>query len=235
MAAALFVRHARTRLCFRGPTTGTILALSALSSAGITSCSLSFEASPKNGLIPQSQSRTPLWCTPYQSPLLPPRRNVYTEHKSVSKSSTAEKDAMAEFTLLSQDQATKIDEELMAQPGFAIEQLMELAGLSCASALADAFPKVEGKRVLVLCGPGNNGGDGLVAARHLYHFGYAVEVLRTRTHALPRNNTWAGCLHQWFLVRDALPCLCILVPCVCCRLSIRKQTRKPCLKTSYFR
>lgn len=47
---------------------------------------------------------------------------------------------------------------------------MELAGLSCAHAIADAYagsaksPKL---RTLVLCGPGNNGGDGLVCARHL--------------------------------------------------------------------
>jgi NAD(P)H-hydrate epimerase len=45
---------------------------------------------------------------------------------------------------------------------------MELAGLSVSQALYRLHPVEKGKRILVLCGPGNNGGDGMVAARHLY-------------------------------------------------------------------
>ena len=44
---------------------------------------------------------------------------------------------------------------------------MELAGQACAVALARAYDKTKYPRVLVCCGPGNQGGDGLVAARHL--------------------------------------------------------------------
>lgn len=81
------------------------------------------------------------------------------------------------LTLLGQEEAAAIDEELMATPGFSVDQLMELAGLSVAAAVADAFPLPSGRRVLVVAGPGNNGGDGLVAARHLFHFGYAPTVV----------------------------------------------------------
>ena len=46
-------------------------------------------------------------------------------------------------------------------------KLMELAGLACAQTLATVYDNVQYPRVLVCCGPGNQGGDGLVAARHL--------------------------------------------------------------------
>eukprot|EP00195_Chlamydomonas_chlamydogama_P017094 CAMPEP_0202896808 /NCGR_PEP_ID=MMETSP1392-20130828/5730_1 /ASSEMBLY_ACC=CAM_ASM_000868 /TAXON_ID=225041 /ORGANISM="Chlamydomonas chlamydogama, Strain SAG 11-48b" /LENGTH=468 /DNA_ID=CAMNT_0049582285 /DNA_START=199 /DNA_END=1605 /DNA_ORIENTATION=- len=83
---------------------------------------------------------------------------------------------MNNITYLSQNDAIKVDEELMGPLGFSVDQLMELAGLSVASALAAEYPAATHKRVLVLAGPGNNGGDGLVAARHLHHFGYDVTI-----------------------------------------------------------
>ena len=73
-----------------------------------------------------------------------------------------------------------MDVELMGKDfGFSVDQLMELAGLSVASAVYDFHPAKSNEKpsVLVICGPGNNGGDGLVASRHLVHFGYAVKVL----------------------------------------------------------
>jgi pyridoxal 5'-phosphate synthase / NAD(P)H-hydrate epimerase len=82
----------------------------------------------------------------------------------------------AAVSFLGQRDAQALDEDLMGPLGFSVDQLMELAGLSVASALASEYPSSTHKRVLVFAGPGNNGGDGLVAARHLHHFGYDVSV-----------------------------------------------------------
>ncbi|XP_048476296.1 NAD(P)H-hydrate epimerase-like [Rhincodon typus] len=75
---------------------------------------------------------------------------------------------------LGQEEAQAIDQELFSEYKFSVDQLMELAGLSCATAIAKAYPlsslRKETPTVLVLCGPGNNGGDGLVCARHLKLF-----------------------------------------------------------------
>mmetsp|Transcript_27001 Transcript_27001/g.83979 ORF Transcript_27001/g.83979 Transcript_27001/m.83979 type:complete len:261 (+) Transcript_27001:186-968(+) len=78
-------------------------------------------------------------------------------------------------SLLGQDAAIALDEDLMATPGFSVDQLMELAGLSVACAVVDAYPAATS--CLVVAGPGNNGGDGLVAARHLVHFGLSNVVV----------------------------------------------------------
>jgi hypothetical protein len=52
--------------------------------------------------------------------------------------------------------------------GFVLPQLVELAGLACAQATYKAYPHAT--RVLVIAGPGNQGADALVAARHLCGF-----------------------------------------------------------------
>ncbi|KAG5842760.1 NAD(P)H-hydrate epimerase [Anguilla rostrata] len=82
---------------------------------------------------------------------------------------------------LGQEEAQRIDEELFTEYRFSVDQLMELAGLSCATAVAKAYPLDSLVKatpsVLVVCGPGNNGGDGLVCARHLKLFGYEPSIV----------------------------------------------------------
>lgn len=71
-------------------------------------------------------------------------------------------------------EAKALDEWLMNPLGgaYRLEQLMELAGLSVAQVISHYY--AASKRILIICGPGNNGGDGMVAGRHLLSFG-AVE------------------------------------------------------------
>lgn len=59
--------------------------------------------------------------------------------------------------------------------------LMENAGLSVVQNVLARFWECcpSGRRVLILAGPGNNGGDGLVVGRHLYNRGAEVEIVLT--------------------------------------------------------
>jgi hydroxyethylthiazole kinase-like uncharacterized protein yjeF len=64
-------------------------------------------------------------------------------------------------------------EQAAIDAGTTVEQLMERAG----EALAEAAYRFAGPmQTLILCGPGNNGGDGYVAARHLVERGVTVRV-----------------------------------------------------------
>ncbi|KAI0848512.1 YjeF N-terminal domain-like protein [Daldinia vernicosa] len=77
---------------------------------------------------------------------------------------------------LSAKAAAALDKELMSTGAFSLDQLMELAGLAVSQVVYRVHPPNKGNRVLVACGPGNNGGDGLVAARHLRHYGYQPAI-----------------------------------------------------------
>ena len=78
---------------------------------------------------------------------------------------------VASLHLVGQEDSIAIDQELFQS--FSVDSLMELAGLSVAEVALKTCPPSTHGRVLIAAGPGNNGGDGLVASRHLRHFGYS--------------------------------------------------------------
>lgn len=67
-------------------------------------------------------------------------------------------------------------EECAVESGVSMETLMENAGAACASFIEEKM-EVKGKKTVILCGKGNNGGDGFVIARLLSKAGAAVTVV----------------------------------------------------------
>lgn len=78
--------------------------------------------------------------------------------------------------ILTPDEAGSLD-RASRERGIRTVDLMEHAGIAVARAAVDATGGVYGRRAVVVCGKGNNAGDGLVAARHLRSWGMAVTVL----------------------------------------------------------
>jgi len=69
------------------------------------------------------------------------------------------------------------DQTAIQSFGIASSTLMESAGRASAETVADMLDSTAGDTVLILCGKGNNGGDGLVVARQIAQFGYSVQVV----------------------------------------------------------
>lgn len=82
-----------------------------------------------------------------------------------------------------QHDMAQLDNALVTDYKYTTDQLIELTGLSCATAIAKTYPaKQTEKTILVWCGPGNKGGNGLVLARHLKLFNYKnVEIRMIET------------------------------------------------------
>ncbi len=75
----------------------------------------------------------------------------------------------------------ELDQEATRRYGIPSIILMENAGLNVVAAVLSRFwgEGPRGRTALVLAGPGNNGGDGLVAGRHLFNRGARVNILLT--------------------------------------------------------
>src|SRR5215218_172944 len=82
-------------------------------------------------------------------------------------------------------------EQAVIEAGTSVEHLMERAG----AGLAEATYRFAGPMpALILCGPGNNGGDGYVAARHLAKRGVEVRVAAL---ADPRSEAAQWARSEW--------------------------------------
>lgn len=93
-------------------------------------------------------------------------------------------------------QQTRELEQAAVDAGVSYLELMENAGSAAARFLCRKY-HVEHKRVVILCGKGNNGGDGYVAARRLAKEGAQVSVILVE--GLPKTEIAA---HMLALIRD---------------------------------
>jgi NAD(P)H-hydrate epimerase len=82
-------------------------------------------------------------------------------------------------TRLTRDQTRRVDRIAVERLGLPSIVLMENAALNAASFVIDLLQRDEehlgpDPRIAILCGGGNNGGDGYALARHLHNFGLSV-------------------------------------------------------------
>ncbi len=81
-------------------------------------------------------------------------------------------------SIVTPDEMRQIEQKAV-DSGTSVEALMEQAGLSTAKVIVDLVEaKALAKSAFIVCGNGNNGGDGYVVARHLLSSGFSVSVFQ---------------------------------------------------------
>jgi len=99
---------------------------------------------------------------------------------------------------LTTEQMAEVDRLMIEEYGILLIQMMENAGRNLAEQgrrMLDG--ELTGRRVVVLCGKGNNGGGGMVAARHLHNRGAVVAVKLVGNPAGPKEIP----AHQWDILQ----------------------------------
>lgn len=94
---------------------------------------------------------------------------------------------------LSSEQMKAFDRWAVRHLGLPVLVLMENAGRAVANTACDLIRGKRNARIIVFCGGGNNGGDGVVAARYLHQWRFQVTVFWMKN---PR--TLSGDAHQHF-------------------------------------
>src|SRR5258708_36832242 len=92
---------------------------------------------------------------------------------------------------LTTTQMQRIDRLTIEKYGIPVLILMDNAG----RAVAEAARQIGRRSYIVLCGSGNNGGDGVAAARYLHNWGRRVQVWW-----LKNPNLWEGDVTQHYQI-----------------------------------
>lgn len=104
---------------------------------------------------------------------------------------------------LSREQVRNVDRLAIEQLGIPGVVLMENAGRAVAEETLRLFPRQPSSvRAAILCGGGNNGGDGYVIARHLHNAGVNVLVF----HAAGPRREGDAAVHRAIVEKMGLPC-----------------------------
>ena len=99
------------------------------------------------------------------------------------------------------DEMKKIDKRAIEEYGVPEILLMENAGREVASAFEEHLGGVAGKRICVLAGSGNNGGDAFVAARHLMNRGAQISIFLVGS---PAHLTKSAALNRDIVIKMGL-------------------------------
>jgi len=95
-------------------------------------------------------------------------------------------------------QMAEVDRLMIEEYGILLIQMMENAGRNLAELARRLLGgRATGRRVVVLCGTGNNGGGGMVAARHLHNQGADVRVKLSADPARLQDTP----AHQWRILQ----------------------------------
>lgn len=122
------------------------------------------------------------------------------------------------YAILTTEKMAKADEQTIVDLGVAGKSsadLMEIAGLSV---VREITGNSDGRSALILCGPGNNGGDGFVIARHLKEAGWDIDVAllgnveRLKGDAKAMAGKWDGKIHT--LSPDLIKGQCVIIDAI---------------------
>lgn len=111
--------------------------------------------------------------------------------------------------ILTAEEMREVDRLTTERYGIPGLTLMENAGTGVARFIAQRWPDLAQRRVVVLCGKGNNGGDGFVAARHLRDLGAKPEVYllaapeEMRGDAATNCKRWQETYGELHVIRDS--------------------------------